>query len=101
MINNWHTIKNRLLSEKKNSIASVYNHSIFIASSYYVLEKVTRSTHLGSLHLARSEIEAESISEAWKEYPISYLRNGVLSDKICYKRNKTWYNIFYLTERYG
>ncbi|KAG6736865.1 hypothetical protein POTOM_060262 (mitochondrion) [Populus tomentosa] len=78
MINNWHTIKNRLLSEKKNSIASVYNHSIFIASSYYVLEKVTRSTHLGSLHLARSEIEAESISEAWKEYPISYLRNGVL-----------------------
>ncbi|KAB5511329.1 hypothetical protein DKX38_030124 (mitochondrion) [Salix brachista] len=40
MINNWHTIKNRLLSEKKNSIASVYNHSIFIASSYYVLEKI-------------------------------------------------------------
>ncbi|GMH02278.1 hypothetical protein Nepgr_004117 [Nepenthes gracilis] len=54
MISNWHTIKNRLLAEKNNSIASVYNHFIFIASSYYVLEKVTRSPHLSSLHWARS-----------------------------------------------
>lgn len=44
MISNWHTIKNRLLAKKNNSIAS----------SYYVLEKVTRSPHLSSLHWARS-----------------------------------------------
>jgi len=50
LISNWHTIKNRLLAEKKNSIASVYNHSIFIASSYYVNEKVTISPHWSSLH---------------------------------------------------
>jgi hypothetical protein len=40
--------------------------------------------------LACLEIEAESISEAWKEDPVSYLRNGILSYKICYKRSKTW-----------
>lgn len=54
MISNWHTIKNRLLAEKNKSTAPVYNHSIFFASSYYVLEKVTRSPHLSSLHWARS-----------------------------------------------